>query len=151
MLKFKGSPHLAPGIRVGIHAPWLSHLLFADDCIIFSQASNEGAQRLQDILELYRLGSGQMVNRGKSAIFFSSNCIDEMKTGVHTVSGIVSEALVEKYLGLPTSLGRSTDAESEHIMAKVKKLLNGGIPCMLSSTGRETLIKSICQAFRLIP
>lgn len=28
---------------------------------------------------MYSRGSGQLVNRGKSAVFFSSNCSDEMK------------------------------------------------------------------------
>lgn len=146
MLKFRGAAHLSRGIRVGIHAPWVSHLLFADDCLIYSQASHDSAQRLQEILEVYRVGSGQMVNRDKSAIFFSGNCTDEMKLQVHTVLGIAAEALVEKYLGLPTAIGRSTDAEFEHIMSKVKRLVNGGIPRMLSSVGREVYIKSICQA-----
>jgi hypothetical protein len=60
---------LSRGIRVGIHAPWISHLLFADDCIIFTQASGKGAHRLNDILEAYNKGSGQLVYRLKSAIF----------------------------------------------------------------------------------
>jgi hypothetical protein len=69
-----------------------------------------------------------------------------MKLQVHTALEIAAEALVEKYLGLPTALGRSTDAEFEHIMSKVKRLVNRGIPRMLSSAGREVYIKSICQA-----
>ena len=58
----------------------------------------------------------------------------------------MTEALVEKYVGLPTSVGRSTDTQFEHILGKIKKLLNGGIPRMLSSAGRETFIKSVSQA-----
>jgi hypothetical protein len=63
--------HLARGVRVGIHAPWISHLLFADDCIIFSEASQRGAEQLKEILEAYGRGSGQLVNRDKPAIFYS--------------------------------------------------------------------------------
>lgn len=36
MLKYSGPLFLAKGIRVGIHAPWVSHLLFADDCLVFT-------------------------------------------------------------------------------------------------------------------
>lgn len=36
MLKCSGPHYLAQGIRVAIHAPWISHLLFADDCLIFT-------------------------------------------------------------------------------------------------------------------
>ena len=41
----------------------------------------------------------------------------------------------------------ATDSEFEHIIAKTKKLVNGGIPRMLSSAGREVLIISICEDF----
>lgn len=42
LLKSIGPVHLSRGIRVGFHAPWISHLLFADDCIVFSKASQRG-------------------------------------------------------------------------------------------------------------
>jgi MinD superfamily P-loop ATPase len=63
MLKYYGAVHLSRGVRVGIHCPWISHLLFADDCMVFTQATIDGATRLQEILERYRIGSGQMVNK----------------------------------------------------------------------------------------
>ena len=83
MLKIIGASQLKKGIRVGIHAPWVSHLLFADDCIIFTRDSQGGADRLQMILDRYQLGSGQMVNKDKSAIFFSSTSDEQMKQSVH--------------------------------------------------------------------
>lgn len=94
--------HLARGARVGIHAPWISHLLFADDCIVFVEASERGAERLQGILDTYSQASGQLVNKDKSAIFFSKNCIDETKVVVRSILQIDMEALAEKYLSLPT-------------------------------------------------
>jgi hypothetical protein len=39
LLKTIGPVHLCRGVRMSIHAPWISHLLFADDCIVFSEAS----------------------------------------------------------------------------------------------------------------
>jgi len=39
LLKSVGPVYLSRGVRVGVHAPWISHLLFADDCIVFSEAS----------------------------------------------------------------------------------------------------------------
>ena len=62
LLKNVGPVHLSRGIRVGIHSPWILHLLFVDDCIVFSEASQEGANRLLEILETYHHGSGQSVN-----------------------------------------------------------------------------------------
>lgn len=56
-----------------------------------------------------------MVNRNKSAVFFSANCTDETKGMVHVHTEIETEDLVEKYLGLPTAIGRSSDVQFEHI------------------------------------
>jgi hypothetical protein len=53
MLKFSSPQFLSKGIRVVIHAPWVSNLLFADDCLVFTQASEHGGQRLTDILRIY--------------------------------------------------------------------------------------------------
>jgi ribonuclease HI len=120
--------------------------LFADDCLVFAQASASGATRLQNIFETYRIGSGQMVDRAKSAVFFSANCTNEMKQEVHEFSGIDVEALVEKYLGLPTALGRLSDDQFEHIITKLKKLVNSYAAKNLSGAVREVLVKAICQA-----
>jgi hypothetical protein len=109
---------LSKGIRVGIHTPWVSHLLFADDCFIFTQATERGGQRLMEILHQYQRGSGQLVNMAKSAIYFSKNCNDDEKQMVKNVTGIQNEALCEKYLGLPTAVGRSTKDSFEAIPTK---------------------------------
>lgn len=53
----------------------------------------------------------------------------------------------EKYLGLPTSLRRSTDDQFELIVAKIKKIVDGGCSRLLSGAGREVMIKSVRQAF----
>lgn len=69
MLKGIGPQHISRGVRVSIHAPWISHLLFADDCLIFAPASKTSADRVASILSDYYRGSGQLVNKQKSANF----------------------------------------------------------------------------------
>jgi hypothetical protein len=51
--------------------------------MVFTQATIDGATRLHEILERYIIGSGQMVNKQKSAIFFSANTDDDMKQAIH--------------------------------------------------------------------
>jgi hypothetical protein len=51
------------GIRVSYNAPWISHLLFADDCLVFMKADVRSAHRLDAILEIYSKGSGKRVNK----------------------------------------------------------------------------------------
>jgi hypothetical protein len=69
LLKFIWPTYLSRGIHVGVHAPSVSHLLFADDDIVFTQAFEADASRLARILETYLQGSGQLVNRAKSVVF----------------------------------------------------------------------------------
>jgi len=57
-----------------------------------------------EILDQYQMGSGQLVNMSKSAIFFSNNCTEIDKEAVSQSTTIQKEALSEKYLGLPTAV-----------------------------------------------
>ena len=52
--------------------------------------------------------------------------------------------VVEKYLGLSVALGCSTDEQFDHIVDTSKKLVAGRDTKLLSSAGREMLIKSVC-------
>ncbi|CAO2191947.1 unnamed protein product [Urochloa humidicola] len=146
LLKYTGPQFVARGVRVSIHAPWISHLMFADDCLLFTQANERGAIRLMEILDTYQRGSGQLVNVNKSAVFFSSNCLDNDKEDVKRITGVATEALGEKYLGLPTAVGRSTKDVFEHIPSKTRGLMGGWCEKKLSSAAREVLIKSKAQA-----
>jgi hypothetical protein len=127
LLKFLGPNYLAKGIRVGVHAPWVSHLLFVDDCLLFTQASSRAGRRLMDILQAYQRGSGQMINMQKSAIFFSDNCQDATKEEMKHLTCIGNEALSEKYLGLPTAVGRSTKEAFEHIPSRIRSIMGVGV------------------------
>jgi len=143
LLRSIGPVHLSRGVRVGIHAPWISHLLFADDPIIFSEASRRGADRLQEILGIYSRGSGQLVNKDKSAIFFSANCAEDAKQEVRSVLQINTEALAEKYLGLPTALGRASHGAFEYMPNRVRGLVGAWSGREASCAGREVLLKSV--------
>ncbi|GJM85562.1 hypothetical protein PR202_ga02023 [Eleusine coracana subsp. coracana] len=48
-------------------------------------------------------------------IFLSANCTDDMKAEVKNVLNIDKEALAEKYLGLPDTVGQSTKETFEYM------------------------------------
>ena len=70
-------------IQITRNAPIISHLLFADDCIIFAQADVQEAQHIAEILSSYEKVSGQKINLDKSMIscsrYVSENRQNELK------------------------------------------------------------------------
>lgn len=59
------------GISVCRGAPRISHLMFADDCIIFCNATEKEGARVFQILEDYEKNSRQKLNNNKRSLFFS--------------------------------------------------------------------------------
>jgi len=67
-------------LRVEIHGfsicrtgPKLTHLFFADNCLLFCRASLLECEKIKELLGFYEEASGQMVNRHKTTLFFSKN------------------------------------------------------------------------------
>ncbi|GJM90393.1 hypothetical protein PR202_ga06670 [Eleusine coracana subsp. coracana] len=83
-----------------------------------------------------------MVNYDKSVVFFSTNSIDVMKDDVKEMLRIDNKALAEKYLGLPTALGRNVKGAFEYMPTKVKGLVGSWTGREASCAGREVLLKS---------
>ncbi|KAH1083259.1 hypothetical protein J1N35_023020 [Gossypium stocksii] len=67
------------GAKVCRSSPTITHLMFADDCILYEEVTNRGINAIKDILMEYEVCSGQCVNFEKSTAFFSSNVIDRDK------------------------------------------------------------------------
>ena len=67
------------GIKVTPLAPMVSHLLFADDSLLFFRANVESAQEVKDLLQTYCRASGQQVNMDKSSIHFIKGVSESTK------------------------------------------------------------------------
>jgi hypothetical protein len=134
------------GVRFGAGGPHVTHLLFADDSIVFLEATQQSMQTLKRVLHDYEVSSGQRVNLQKSSVFFGSGCNENLKAGLKQQIGIGCEALSERYLGLPTVVGRSKEGcfqyLTERTWGKVRGLKGQG----MSKEGRSTLVKSVLQA-----
>ena len=85
----------------------ISHLLFADDSLLFCQATVEDCQQLKTILEQYESASGQSINQSKTTLFFSSNIRAEVRATIQGMLGAQVMTDCEKYLGLPMVTGLS--------------------------------------------
>jgi hypothetical protein len=93
------------GVSFGGNGPTVTHLLFADDSVVFLEATGANLASLKGVLQMYEDCSGQKVNLQKSSIFFGKGCSEEQKNNLKSAIGIGCEALSERYLGLPTVVG----------------------------------------------
>ena len=101
---------------------------------------------LKEILRQYEEASGQRINLQKFATFFGKGTHDDMKGQLQNTLGIHNEALGERYLGLPTLVGRSKDGTFKYVTECSKGKVNGLKGQGLSKAAREVLVKSILQA-----
>ena len=70
------------GMRIAHGAPYLSHLFFAGDSLIFCKAKGVETGELKRILKVYKEASGQVINVEKSTLFFSKNVAAWQRTEV---------------------------------------------------------------------
>jgi len=94
------------GIKICRRAFEITHLLFADDAIIFCKANSAEASVLRDILQKYEALSGQKINLQKSHVLFSRNVEPTRRTEICDILGILEGENLGFYLGLPTQIGR---------------------------------------------
>lgn len=101
-------------------------LIFADDSLTLMKAKTHDANTLKRVLDNYCSSSGQLVSNAKSSIFFSPNTNVSMREDVCRKLDIVTEALSEKYLGLPTmieSINVRRDERKKNLSMHKKEIL----------------------------
>ncbi|KAA3486687.1 reverse transcriptase [Gossypium australe] len=137
---------LIRGARTSRRGPAISHLLFADDCMMFGEATEKGVQVLKNLLQIYEICLGQCVNFGKSAIFYSTNTTEESKVAVGREMGVRSLSSPEKYLGLPNMVGRRKKEVFQNLVDRIVSQIESWSSRLLSQGGKEVFIKSVLQA-----
>jgi hypothetical protein len=126
--------------------PKISHLFFADDCILFCKSNDVEWRRLMGILEKYEQASGQKLNVNKTSVFFSRNtCLSRRQEILHE-SGLAEAHRIDVYLGLPSFVGKSKIQTFSYIKDNVIKRLSNWKNQFLSQARKEILIKTIVQA-----
>uniref|UniRef100_A0A2N9HCI6 Reverse transcriptase domain-containing protein n=1 Tax=Fagus sylvatica TaxID=28930 RepID=A0A2N9HCI6_FAGSY len=134
------------GISLCRRGPKITHLFFADDSLLFSKATANACEKIQGILAQYENASGQQVNRDKTTIYFSKHTPEASQHVIKEALGVPIIRQYEKYLGLPSLVGRNRTESFTKIKERVWQKLKGWKEKLLSQAGREILIKAVAQA-----
>lgn len=113
------------GVRVARGATPISHLMFANDLIIFCRANCREVREVLSLMQQYCLWSGQAINISKSSIAFSGNTHPELKTAIFSEFRFQEMQLGSSYLGLPLYLSRSKRSAFAELKVKVLRKLQG--------------------------
>ncbi|XP_072074422.1 uncharacterized protein [Arachis hypogaea] len=135
--------NLISGIRLAPTAPVITHLLFADDCIIFAGAQEEEIYQLIQIINKYTEASGQRINTNKSGLIFRRQVSIQRRMNIEEITGMASWDDPGRYLGLPPRWGRSKNKALEWIQEKMLDKMQGWKEKLLNQAGKEVLIKAV--------
>jgi hypothetical protein len=127
---------LLEGFRVGNTA--FSHLLFADDTLIFCSAHSSQLRHLQGLFLLFEAASGLKVNLAKSNLIPVGN-VDQVPRFANILGcGIAS--LSAKYLGLPLGDSYKSIVIWNGVIEKIEHQLASWKRLYLSKGGKVTLV-----------
>jgi hypothetical protein len=95
---------------------------------------------------MYEQASSQKLNREKIIIFFSRNTRQKTKEFILSILRVSSLATYEKYLGLPSLVGRSKVSSFMDIQERIWEWINSWTKKILTQMRKEVLLKAVIQA-----
>lgn len=134
------------GVRLSRTGPLLTHLFFADDLVLFAEATGDQMAEIKRCLALFCEASGQRISLNKSEIFFSPNVSSADAANLMASAGMPRTENLGRYLGVPSIHGRVTKAIFQPILERIGSRLEGWRARCLTLAGRLVLAKSILSS-----
>ncbi|XP_009349501.2 uncharacterized protein LOC103941042 [Pyrus x bretschneideri] len=132
-------------VRVVPNRMPISHLFFADDSVLFCDATLNDAQGVRDILNIYAEGLGQEINMAKSSIYYGSKVKKWDKKIIERTLNIQSKVGFGKYLGLQADFGHSKKPIFKDVRKRIETKMVGWAEQFLNQARKEVLIKAMAM------
>jgi len=133
-------------IQITGTGPQVSHLLFADDVLLFIKARNSQLRFVTDLFDRFSKASGLKINLSKSRAFYSTGTPQRKINSLTAISGIRSTTSIDKYLGFPILKGRPKRSDFHFIIEKMQNKLASWKNRLLNKTGWLTLANSVLSS-----
>ena len=124
----------------------VSHLLFADDVLLFIKAKNSQIRFVTDLFDRSSKASRLKINLSKSRDLYSTSTPQRKINSVTTISGIQSTITLDKYLGFPILKGRPKWSDFHFIIEKMQSMLASWKNRLLNKAGRLALANSVLSS-----
>jgi hypothetical protein len=133
-------------LKICRRAPGISHLLFADDCLMFFEGTTQQATVVKSILDQYERGTGQLVSLGKCSILYGNRCQDNVQAEIQDILRYETVAFEEKYLGLPVPEGRMKKGKFQPLKSKFTKRASDWVEKYMTGAAKEIMVKAVLQS-----
>ncbi|XP_026434569.1 uncharacterized protein LOC113332110 [Papaver somniferum] len=138
--------NLIQGFKFSNDRPTISHLFFADDCMLFSKASLTYARNLMKIIDVFAKASGKAINYDKSSFITSSKTHHKhIKLLAKTLkSKFLSNS--EKYLGTPLFINRNKSKSFQFVIENFNSRLSSCKRTNLNIAGTNVVTKHVLSS-----
>lgn len=119
----------------------ISHLMFADDVMVFYDGSNSSLHGISETLDDFSSWSGLEINQSKSELFTAG--LDQLETNTSMNYGFLMGSLPICYLGLPLMHRKLRVSEYSILLDKISGTFKAWSARHLSFAGRLVLIKFV--------
>jgi hypothetical protein len=131
---------------MNVAGPAFTHIMYADDIMVFAKANCREVKILDECLEKYCIWSGQLINRSKSGLIFSKLVCCARRRELKSMLAMKKIQPNAKYLGSPLFSSSSRIKDFKFLQDKLESRLLGWRSKALSWAGRATLIKLVALA-----
>ncbi|KAF7834725.1 ribonuclease H [Senna tora] len=108
------------GVKIGRRSTTLSHLMYADDTLLFFEANDHNCRAIKHVINEYANLAGQQMNTSKPFLVFSPNINHARKRDIAGFFNLRFHSTLGKYLGTWIDCRESKKNVIQETIAKIK-------------------------------